>query len=153
MKWINHNIVTFSTVYMYTNDLCAASMSLLGAVFPDFAEGKPPQGSSAQYWRWRKQHRGFSHWLFFYVALLLLLLWARQHYSYFFAHPMGATFCLYFLIGCILHILEDAICGKVPFFSLKKKYGIKCFEVGGVLEYLFVIAFVVLCVLVKLKFV
>ena len=134
MKWINHNIVTFSTVYMFTNDLCAASMSLLGAVFPDFAEGKPTQGSSAQYWRWRKQHRGFSHWLFL-------------------AHPMGATFCLYFLIGCILHILEDAICGKVPFFSLKKKYGIKCFEVGGVLEYLFVIAFVVLCVLVKLKFV
>ena len=41
MKWINHNIVTFSTVYMFTNDLCAASMSLLGAVFPDFAEGKP----------------------------------------------------------------------------------------------------------------
>ena len=36
----------------------AASMSLLGAVFPDFAEGKPTQGSSVNVLALRK------HWRF-----------------------------------------------------------------------------------------
>ncbi len=81
----------------------AASMSLLGAVFPDFAE--------------ESQLKEVVHSIGVILrAVSNILLWA----VIFSSSDGSDVLSLFFLIGCILHILEDAICGKVPFFSLKK---------------------------------
>ena len=53
----------------------------------------------------------------------------------------GATFIC---IGALLHIAEDAFCGKVPLFLPWQKVGIKLFTVGSVTEYLFSMAVVIL---------
>ena len=53
----------------------------------------------------------------------------------------GATFIC---IGALLHIVEDAFCGKVPLFLPWQKVGIKLFTVGSVTEYLFSMAVVIL---------
>ena len=37
-----------------------------------------------------------------------------------------------------MHILEDAVCGKVPFIFPGKRYGVKLFNVGSFTEYLVV---------------
>jgi len=42
----------------------------------------------------------------------------------------------WFFIGSILHILEDALCGKIPFYSLRHPIGIRLFYVGTEKEYL-----------------
>ena len=47
-------------------------------------------------------------------------------------------------IGALLHIAEDAFCGKVPLFLPWQKVGIKLFTVGSVTEYLFSMAVVIL---------
>ena len=49
----------------------------------------------------------------------------------------------------ILHIIEDAVCGKVPFLTPWQKVGVKLFKVGSVTEYLFSLVVVLLCYLVK----
>ena len=61
-------------------------------------------------WRtWRSRHRGWSHWPMLYLAL----------------------------IGALLHIAEDAVCGKVPAVLPTQKIGIRLFTVGSLREYLF----------------
>ena len=55
------------------------------------------------------------------------------------------TIGTYICIGALLHIAEDAVCGKVPFLTPYHKVGIRLFKVGSVTEYLFTIAAVLLC--------
>ena len=43
------------------------------------------------------------------------------------------------MTGALLHILEDAVCGKVPLVYLTKKTGLKLFKVGSFREYFFAI--------------
>ena len=39
-------------------------------------------------------------------------------------------------VGALLHIAEDAICGKVPFITPTQKIGVKLFKVGSIREYI-----------------
>ena len=55
------------------------------------------------------------------------------------------TIGIYICIGALLHIAEDAVCGKVPLLTPYHKVGIRLFKVGSVPEYLFTIAAVLLC--------
>ena len=41
-------------------------------------------------------------------------------------------------LGALLHIAEDAVCGKVPLLFPTQKTGIRLFTVGSFREYLFV---------------
>jgi inner membrane protein len=52
----------------------------------------------------------------------------------------------------LLHIAEDAVCGKVPCLFPWQKIGIKLFKVGSVTEYLFSMAVVVLTYIVHTQF-
>lgn len=52
----------------------------------------------------------------------------------------------YALLGPVFHILEDALCGKVPFMSFKKRHGVRFFNVSSFKEYLFAASFVAVCV-------
>ncbi|BEU86799.1 hypothetical protein TAMA11512_02630 [Selenomonas sp. TAMA-11512] len=147
MKWLNHQIVTGVAVYSFTDDLLLTAVSMAGAVLPDWLEGKPGEGRS--YMKWRSRHRGWSHWALLYVFLYIVLT------SY--AETGGAggvpgeldIFLLlrFFLFGALLHIAEDALCGKVPLLRPQDKVGLRLFRVGSVREYLVSLAIVLGCFL------
>lgn len=144
MKWLNHQITTGFIVYAATNDALAVAASIAGAVLPDRIEGSPPQESKA-YWKWRKSHRTWSH----YPPLYFLLLALAQVAKIYFQNPIAEIICnilSYILIGALLHIAEDGICGKVPILSTKKKHGLKLFKVGSAGEYFWSFLIVTACV-------
>ena len=144
MKWINHQITTGFIVYAATNDALAVAASIAGAVIPDKIEGSPPQESKA-YWNWRKKHRTWSH----YPPLYFLFLALAQGAIFYFQNPIAEIILnifSYILIGALLHIAEDGICGKVPILSTKKKHGLKLFKVGSAGEYFWAFLIVAACV-------
>ncbi|SDP69013.1 metal-dependent hydrolase [Selenomonas ruminantium] len=135
MKWVNHEIVTGVIVYGATADPLATVFSMAGAIFPDKVEGRP----GANYWSWRAKHRGWSHWPVIYIAIYALMQLGFL--------PQGAEAergVSFICIGALLHIAEDAVCGKVPFLFPWQKVGIKLFKVGSVTEYLFAMALVII---------
>ena len=135
MKWVNHEIVTGVIVYGATGDLLSTVFSMAGAIFPDKVEGRP----GTNYWSWRARHRGWSHWPVIYIAIYALMQLGFL--------PQGADAekgVSFVCIGALLHIAEDAVCGKVPFLFPWQKVGIKLFKVGSVTEYLFAMALVII---------
>ena len=130
MKWVNHQVLTGVIVYAATDDMLLTIYSMAGAIFPDKVEGSPRAGN---YWSWRSRHRGWSHWPMLYLGLI------------FFLTGDLTTIGIYICIGALLHIAEDAVCGKVPLLTPYHKVGIRLFKVGSVSEYLFTIAAVLLC--------
>ena len=147
MKWINHQIVTGFIVCTATDDALFTASAIVGAVVPDRVEGSPPKESSA-YWKWRKSHRTWSHW----PPIYLLLIAAAQFAKNFYSEPtlsFALNLLTYVLVGALLHIAEDGICGKVPIFTPKKKYGIKLFKVGSWREYFFAALIILICLFVR----
>lgn len=154
MKWINHQVVTGVIMYAATEDLLLTACGMAGAIFPDKVEGNPRRGLMS--WGWRSRHRGWSHWPLLYVAVIgLLLKWQGVPSLLEFpaggilseTSPMriGIALCL----GALLHIAEDAVCGKVPVLYPNRKWGLRLFKVGSVAEYVFALAVVLLCYMVK----
>ncbi len=147
MKWINHQIVTGFIVCTATDDAIFTASSIVGAVLPDRVEGSPPKENKA-YWKWRKSHRTWSHYPPIYIALIVAAQVAKNYY---FDPTLALVLNLitYALVGALLHIAEDGICGKVPIFTPRKKYGIKLFKVGSRLEYFFVVLIILGCLFAK----
>ncbi len=146
MKWINHQIVTGFIVGTATDDAIFTASSIVGAVLPDRVEGSPPKENKA-YWKWRKSHRTWSHYPPIYIALIVAAQFAKTLVpSPFSLIPNLIT---YALVGALLHIAEDGICGKVPIFTPRKKHGIKLFKVGSRLEYFFVVLIILGCLFAK----
>ena len=52
---------------------------------------------------------------------------------------------MFALIGALLHIAEDGICGKVPIFTPHSKHGLKLFAVGSWKEYFFAALIILIC--------
>ena len=107
-------------------------------------------------WGWRSRHRGWSHWPLLYVAVIgLLLKW--QGMSSLLELPAGGILSetspmrigIALCLGALLHIAEDAVCGKVPVLYPNQKWGLRLFKVGSVAEYVFALAVVLLCYMVK----
>lgn len=149
MKWINHQIVTGFIVYAATDNALFVASSIIGAVIPDRVEGSPPKESAA-YWKWRKNHRTWSH----YPPLYLALMAAAQISIAYFQNPkveLVLSLLIYALVGAILHIVEDGICGRVPIFTPRRKHGIKLFTVGSWKEYFFACLIVCACLLFRFK--
>lgn len=145
MKWLNHQVLTGVAVYALTDDLLLTACGMAGAIFPDKVEGNPKRGLLSI--GWRSRHRGWSHWLALYLALLFFIL---QLGDFSLVSSSGETVVSlkaasvqwmagFFCVGALLHILEDAVCGKVPVFTPNHKMGIKLFSVGSVSEYIFVL--------------
>ena len=153
MKWLNHQIVTGFIVYAATDNALFVASSIVGAVIPDRVEGSPPKDNN-EYWQWRRRHRTWSHYPILYFALIGLLLFAKDY-----CQSIGLNFVkttpfidvlIFALIGALLHIVEDGICGKVPIFTPHSKHGIKLFEVGSWKEYAFSIITVLVCLAARL---
>ena len=143
MKWINHQIVTGFIVSTATDDALFTASSIVGAVLPDRVEGSPPKDNKA-YWKWRKKHRTWSHYPPIYLGLIVAAQFAKNYYP----DPTLAlvlNLITYVLVGALLHIAEDALCGKVPIFTPHKKYGIKL----SWREYFFAALIILICLFAK----
>lgn len=77
MKWLNHQIVTGFIVAAATDDAIFTASAIVGAVLPDRLEGSPPKESSA-YWKWRRNHRTWSHWPPLYIIPIVAAQIAKK---------------------------------------------------------------------------
>ena len=137
MKWTSHISLTATIAYAVTADPMLTAAAAVGAVLPDKIEGTPQSIG----WRtWRSRHRGWSHWPMLYIALIGGLMQAQQ---YFFYDPAFFAVLAWIFGGALLHIAEDAVCGKVPLLYPTQKIGIRLFTVGSLREYLFVLVCIV----------
>lgn len=147
MKWINHQIVTGFIVCTATDDALFTACAIVGAVLPDRVEGSPPRDNAA-YWKWRKRHRTWSHWPPIYIALIAAAQLAKEN----FPDPTLAfvmNLLTFALVGALLHIAEDGLCGKVPILRPHKKHGLKLFKVGSWRENFFVVLIIAICLFVR----
>ena len=143
MKWVNHEIISASTMIILSHDLISTAFVMAGSIFPDWIEGRP---NFFNYQTWRKNHRGISHLLLIYFMLFCGI---AAYYKY--RESTYSMYALYVVFGAILHILQDSICGKVPFYSVKKKIGIQLFTVGSFQEYCLSAVFVLFASVCILK--
>lgn len=137
MKWVSHITLTATIAYAVSADPMCTAAAAVGAVLPDKIEGAP---GSVGWSTWRSRHRGWSHWPMLYLALIGGL--AHAH-TYFFYDTAFFAVLTWLLIGALLHVAEDAVCGKVPFLYPTQKVGIRLFTVGSFREYLFVLICIV----------
>ena len=139
MKWTSHITLTGTIAYAVTQDPLPAAAACVGAILPDKIEGTP---GSVGWKSWRSRHRGWSHWPVLYLALLGALTHTTGSFFY-----DAAFFSVlrWVLVGALLHIAEDAVCGKVPLLLPSRKVGVRLFTVGSFREYLFVLGCIILC--------
>ena len=137
MKWTSHISLTATIAYAVTADPMLTAAAAIGAVLPDKIEGTP---QSIGWSTWRSRHRGWSHWPMLYVALIGGLIQAQQ---YFFYDAAFFAVLAWIFGGALLHIAEDAVCGKVPLLYPTQKVGIRLFTVGSLREYFFVLVCIV----------
>ena len=137
MKWTSHISLTATIAYAVTADPMLTAAAAIGAVLPDKIEGTP---QSIGWSTWRSRHRGWSHWPMLYVALIGGLIQAQQ---YFFYDAAFFAILAWIFGGALLHIAEDAVCGKVPLLYPTQKVGIRLFTVGSLREYFFVLVCIV----------
>ena len=131
MTWVSHIGLTGTIAYAVTADPLLTAAAAVGAVLPDKIEGTPAR----QGWRtWRSRHRGWSHWPMLYIALIGALAQAE---AYFFYDAVFFSILTWIFVAALLHIAEDAVCGKVPGIYPAQKIGIRLFTVGSLREYLF----------------
>ncbi|MBQ9480335.1 MAG: metal-dependent hydrolase [Selenomonadaceae bacterium] len=154
MKWINHQILTGFIVYAATDNALSVASSIFGAVIPDRVEGSPPK-DNAGYWAWRRRHRTWSHYPMIYLALIGLSLFAKDYCQSLNASYLPTLLTLldvfmFAMIGALLHIVEDGICGKVPIFTPHSKHGLKLFTVGSWKEYFFSAIIILICLASRL---
>lgn len=150
MKWNNHKLCTFGTVLMLTGNIAGAFISMCTSCLPDRLEGRPPdqKSDSNAYWQWRKRHRGYSHWLALYVVLLVVYIYGCRFANMNKVYSVAYAYGVFLFLGCILHIFEDAVCGKVAWLLPGQKHGIRLFKVGSWQEYFFVFAWLIFLYLV-----
>ena len=148
MTGVSHSIVTFATLFVATHNVFIAGSATLGSLFPDKSEGL----------FWQSSHRSYSHWFVLYVAALAFL-WTPKVLSVTGTQmwqtgivQMMRAFFFWFFAGGVLHILEDAICGPIPFLYPTKRTTVlpRLFKVGSVGECLFVIAYCAIMYLIAI---
>lgn len=147
MKWTTHEIVTGVVVYAATDDPLLSVCSMAGASLPDRVEGSP---QSRGWSSWRSRHRGWSHWPVLYVLLIMLLMGRAPCVVE--SLPIGDLRIpgIFICVGALLHIAEDALCGKVPFLLPWQKVGVRLFKVGSFREYLAALILVMLAYVIRL---
>lgn len=174
MKWISHKAITGAIIWGLTTNPILTAASVIGSTFPDWIE-TPPWAYSNKY-QYLKHHRKGSHWFVPYlvaavfVSLFVIgtgayhniilhyfngnnVIYSILHYLHFynvkyFIINNVALVGLFLLIGCLFHIIEDGITGKIPGLHIRDKIGVRLFKVGSIQEYMAVVVvllFVYLC--------
>ena len=128
-----HRLSTFSFVLGATGSPLAAVFSFLGSTFPDSSEyvffGK----------RRNRYHRRYTHWFVPWLVMAYACFarsgWIVPRLSALVdgrnAHFDVWSCAGFWLMGCVLHILEDAWCGTVPFLiPWKRSVGMHVFHMA-----------------------
>lgn len=159
MTWISHKALTFSILFVTTNNLWFSLVATVGAILPDFLEGTGflSLNPYTQY-RWRQNHRKITHWIFPYL-FLLLIAWIMFKGNPFTFKPdfqfvldNRLIFWILFsvCVGAIFHILQDAISGKIPLLNPKRKdFGVRLIPTKSTIEYIFTIAIILIIFMVR----
>lgn len=162
MKWISHKIITFTTVFFFTNNIIASILSSFGSIFPDAIEG------SSKSPNWQYIHRKTSHWLLGYL-IIAIVLWlvpflafnvnlfkvsvinsikfALQfpQYNIIICIIMLIYVIFFITIGAICHIIQDSFSAKIPIIHPNKRtFVIKIGKTGGYIEFFLVTICIVL---------
>lgn len=148
--WKNHRLTTGAIVFAITGDPLAAAVAVSGSVHPDAIEGHNYEADN-----WKSNHRRWSHWFVPYLAMIAALWCAGFimdrgcELRTPFASPLelvisgcylraALTLMAFYPVGCLLHILEDSLFGRVPFFHpTKRTFGIQLFKTRSIAEYAF----------------
>ena len=158
MTWKSHRITTFAVVTALTGNLFAGVISSYASHLPDKIEFSLLRSPVLR----GKYHRTYTHWLLAYliIAVVLFSYMAANNIQFLgFVTISSMTvenllinLLLYVTLGCIMHILEDAPCGKVPVFFPKSKLTIcpRLFKVGTISEYIFTTVICVVSLLIIL---
>ncbi len=128
-----HRITTFSIIFGTTGSILAAGLSLFASTFPDSSEylffGK----------RRNRYHRRYTHWLLLWLFLSLVCFsradWIIPRISALVdgvdAHRDIWSCVGFWFMGCALHVLEDAFCGKIPVIRpWKREFGLHIFHMS-----------------------
>ena len=162
MLWKSHQVVTAVTVYAATRNVPATVITTAASVFPDWIEFYVP------FTRWESIHRTYSHfWMFYFFSLVFLyhvmnasgipIFTSVGEYisalkifksevggdaPFYMVASFFPLFCnigFWFLIGCLMHIAEDAICGRIPILRpTQRAHIVRIFYTGGISEGIFV---------------
>jgi inner membrane protein len=158
MTWKSHKLLTLVLVWAFTHNVFYSFIASVGAIIPDFLEGK---GFLYDYEKWMRAHRTYSHWFIPYAIIFLISLFGMGKETFilmkldFLYFPSQERIALFFILsalslGCFLHILEDAVSGKVPLWHPKKRvFGVRLIRTRSFLEYVFVFVVVVLVIAYK----
>lgn len=161
MTWISHKLLTGAILFSLSGDLVISSFGAIGAIIPDAIEGFPDPTSETAQTNWRRNHRQASHYAPFYLAIFMItwiFLYIHGitriemdtiiplfHSDFFW--PVIATYILSFVaLGAVFHILEDAVCGTVPGFTIRARWGIRLIKVGSIYEYVSIIPISILLI-------
>jgi inner membrane protein len=161
MTWKSHKLLTLVLVWGLTHNFFYSFIASIGAIIPDFLEGK---GFLYDYERWVQRHRTYSHWFIPYAVLFLISflgmgseIWVLMRSDLFYFPSQWAEFLFFILsalsLGCLFHILEDAVSGKVPLWHpTRRVFGIRLVRTRSFAEYVFVFMVVLLVIVFKLWF-
>ena len=109
MTWRNHRFVTAAIAYVLDLPVEGIIVSVIASTFPDKLEFIFPV---------KLKHRGISHFWAMYLGLFLM-----AHFNFLKLNPSLSLLIEWFMLGCLFHILEDALSKSgVIFFpgTLKK---------------------------------
>jgi inner membrane protein len=137
MKWLNHEIVTGAFVYGFTGgDLASTLAAMAGGLFPDMLEGRPPEDEK-KLRKWQALHRGVSHWFLPYAMVAAIVIVPSVFHLSKGTPRYVLSLLGYCALGCLFHIAEDVLCGRVPSLDPCTRIGVRFFTVGSPREYLF----------------
>ena len=158
MTWKSHKLLTLVLVWAFFHNVFYSFIAGIGAIIPDLLEGK---GFLYDYERWIQRHRTYSHWFIPYAVVFLVsfLGMGKEVFELmrldFLFFPNQEKLILFFILsalslGCLFHILEDAVSGKVPLWHpTKRTFGVRLIRTRSFLEYVFVILVVLLVIVYK----
>jgi len=150
MTWISHKLITFSVMFAFTHNLFFAFVSAMGAIIPDLFEGKGYASVNPfEQERWRQKHRTYTHWFIPYLTVFIvcwlvikenpMLIHPYKNIAVFLSLPkhISVSWILSALsFGALMHILQDAVSGKVPLLNPKvKNFGIRLIPVRSFFEF------------------
>lgn len=136
MKWRNHKVQSFVIGFLLSKDFITSLVIAAGSIFPDLIEGKRVNS--------KKFHRTVTHWFPMYlVPLMFIWLWNSDlvktvHAGIFYAKEgegVLVNFLFWFLVGCLFHIIQDALTGSIPILHpTRRKKIVKISRTGGIFE-------------------
>lgn len=172
MKWRNHRLTTGVIAFACTGHLLPVIFASLGSIFPDAIEGHDYTSD-----HWKRNHRRQSHFLPAYLLATLLFAgilhgnvaqdWTplidilRSQLSFDTTSPsyyqpllpiVGKLFLygsFWFSFGASMHIFEDAMCGKVPIYSIRHRIGLRMFYVGTSKETLYAWSIIIFALAIR----